>query len=76
MFLYFGTKRNNCALIKWGGSNSRIFFTISNGVQQGGILSPKIFALYMNGLSDESNSYAGCCINDKCINHIIYADDI
>ena len=26
--------------IKWGGSTSR-FFTISNGVRQGGILSPK-----------------------------------
>ena len=62
--------------IKWGGSTSR-FFTISNGVRQGGILSPKIFALYMNGLTDElSNSYAGCYINDKCINHIMYADDI
>ena len=31
----------------------------------------------MNGLTDElSNSYAGCYINDKCINHIMYADDI
>ena len=31
----------------------------------------------MNGLTDElCNSYAGCYINDKCINHIIYADDI
>ena len=40
-------------------------------------LSPKIFALYMNGLTDElSNSYAGRYINDKCINHIMYADDI
>ena len=26
------------------------FFTISNGVRQEGILSPKIFALYMNYL--------------------------
>ena len=42
------------------------FFSISNGVRQEGILSPKIFALYMNGLTDElSNSYAGCYSNDK-----------
>ena len=62
--------------IKWSGSTSR-FFTISNRVRQGGILSPKIFALYMNRLTDElSNSYAGCYINDKCIIHIMYADDI
>ena len=46
-------------------------------VRHGGILSPDIFALYMNGLTDElSNSYAGCYITDKCINHIMYADDI
>ena len=31
--------------IKWGGSTTR-FFTISNGVRQGGILSPKLFALH------------------------------
>ena len=62
--------------IKWGGSTSR-FFTISNEVRRGGILSPRIFTLYMNGLTDElSNSYTGCYINDKCINHIMYADDI
>ena len=31
----------------------------------------------MNGLMDElSNSYAGCYINDKYINHIMYADNI
>ena len=51
--------------------------SISNGVPQGGILSPKIFSLYMNGLTDElSNSYVGCYINYKCINHIMYAYDI
>ena len=31
----------------------------------------------MNGLTDElSNSYVGFYINYKCINHIMYADDI
>ena len=31
----------------------------------------------MIGLTDKlSNSYAGCYINDKCINHIMYADYI
>ena len=46
-------------------------------MRQGGILSPKTFDLYMNGLIDElSNSYAGYYINDKCFNHIMYADDI
>ena len=53
------------------------FYTISNRVRQGGILSPKIFVLYINGLTYSlSNSYAGGYINDKCINHIMYAVDI
>ena len=60
-----------------GWFNLTFFCAISNGVRQGGMLSPKIFALYMIGLTDElSNSYAGCYINDKCINHIMYADYI
>ena len=36
--------------IKWGTAVSQ-YFRISNGVRQGGILSPKLFALYMNVLS-------------------------
>ena len=50
---------------------------MSNGVRQGGILSPKLFALYMNGLSGAlSHCKAGCYINEQCMNHITYADDI
>ena len=74
VFLYFCTKRNNCAL---NVVQLHVFFTILNGVRQGGILSPKIVVLYMNRLTDKlSKSYAGCYIYDKCINHIMYADDI
>ena len=60
-----------------GWFNFTFFLQSQTGVRQGGILSPKIFALYMNVLTDElTNRYAGCYINDKCINHIMYADDI
>ena len=38
--------------IKWGKSTSG-YFTISNGVRQGGILSPKLFSLCMNPLTDK-----------------------
>ena len=48
------------------GCSTSDYFTISNGIRQGGILSPKIFATYMNGLTYElSNSYAGSYINDN-----------
>ena len=31
----------------------------------------------MNGLTNElCNSHDGCYINDTCVNHIMYADDI
>ena len=47
------------------------------GVQQGGILSPKQYGMYMYGLTNElSNGYVGCYINDKCVNQIMYVDHI
>ena len=57
--------------IKWGNSYSH-YFTICNGVRQGGILSPRLFALYVNQLTDRLLSCnAGCYINDICINHFM-----
>ena len=53
------------------------YFIVSNGVRQGGILSPKLFSLFMNPLTDTLiTCNSGCYINDKCINHVMYADDI
>ena len=53
------------------------YFNISNGVRQGGILSPSLFAIYMDDLSSLLNtSRIGCHISDVCINHVFYADDL
>ena len=38
--------------IKWGKANSD-YFNILNGVRQGGVLSPKLFAIYIDDLSNE-----------------------
>ena len=35
--------------IKWG-KNSSTYFNVSNGVRQGGVLSPKMFAIYIHDL--------------------------
>ena len=53
------------------------FFTVSNGVRQGGILSPFLFTLYIDELSYQlNNSNLGCHINNVCVNHLFYADDL
>ena len=67
---------NQKLCIKWGTQTSS-FFTISNGVCQGGILSPVLFSIYMDDFSVLlSQSGIGCHIEGKCINHVFYADDL
>ena len=52
-------------------------FHVSNGVRQGGVLSPYLFAVYLNDLSNELNNIkAGCYIGEYLLNHLIFADDI
>ena len=62
--------------VKWGKVNSA-YFNVSNGVSQGGILSPKLFAIYVDDWSHELTlRKSGCYIDDQCMNHVMYADDI
>ena len=74
MLLYWYTKQELC--IKWGVEMSP-YFTISNGVRQGGILTPSLIAVYMDDLSSLLNmSRIRCPIDDVCINHVFYEDDL
>ena len=62
--------------IEWGNCLSASFL-ITNGVRQGGVLSPYVFAIYIDDLSVELNKLqAGCCIGNNLINHILFADDL
>ena len=62
--------------VKLGKVDSE-YFNVSNGVRQGGILSPKLFAIYVDDLSHELTlCKSGCYIDDQCMNHVMYADDI
>ena len=65
-------------LIQW--SNSCLDkFHVTNGVKQGGILSPALFSVYMNNLSVSLNkSGIGGSLEDNLVNHIhvCYADDL
>ena len=50
---------------------------MTNGVRQGGILSPKLFNIYIDGLSNIlNNSLIGGSLGGKRINHMLYADDL
>ena len=62
--------------VKWNGELSQPF-RVSNGVRQGGILSPLFFSLYMNNLLKELNdSGIGCHIGNYYLGALGYADDI
>ena len=50
---------------------------ISISVRQGRILSPKLFSVYIDDLSDKLvMCKVGCYIDNQCMNHVMYADDI
>ena len=62
--------------IKWGKHFSEPFH-VSNGVRQGEVLSPYLFAIYLDDLSNELNNIkAGCYIGEVLLNHLMFADDI
>ena len=67
---------NQTSRVKWGSSFSETF-SISNGVKQGGVLSPILFGVYINSLLDKlEHSRAGCYIGHIFMGAFGYADDI
>ena len=63
--------------VQWASCNSSSF-KVTNGVRQGGILSPKLFIVYMNGFSDHLNNsnIGGNFGSGQLVNHISYVDDV
>ena len=62
--------------VRWGSSISASF-RVSNGVRQGGILSPHLFNVYVDDLSQILNRCrTGCLSGNITINHLMYADDL
>ena len=53
------------------------YFTATNGVKQGGVLSPVLFCLYIDGLLKLlSKAGGGCYIGRYFVGAMAYADDI
>ena len=72
--LHFGIKLNPCVL---NGIKISLIMLMFQSVRQGGVLSPKLFATYIDDLSNELTlCKSGCYINERCMNHVIYTDDI
>ena len=62
--------------VKWNDVLSNQY-SISNGVKQGGCLSPTLFSIYLNDLIDVLRSSNMCCIyGNHYIGVYCYADDI
>ena len=67
---------NQTMCVSWSGCLSDEF-KVSNGVRQGGILSPFLFNVYVDDLSKLLNTCTtGCMIGGSLINHVMYADDL
>ena len=63
------TVRINGDLTKW--------FTVSNGLKQGCVVSPTLFALYANDLAEEIKALnCGIPIGEQQISILMFADDI
>lgn len=70
---WYANQVNN---VKWAGKLSDPY-RLECGVRQGGLSSPTIFNLYINGLIEAlSKQHVGCYIDDVCFNNISYADDM
>ena len=62
--------------VRWNSSNSREFL-VSNGVKQGGVLSPLLLSVYLHDLLCELRQVnVGCYMNGYFMGAVICADYI
>ena len=72
--LYAYTHQSAC--VKWRGTTGN-FFPVTNGVKQGGVISPILFTMYMDVLLKRLVSRgAGCWLTGRYCGSFAYADDV
>ncbi|XP_061718862.1 uncharacterized protein LOC133526321 [Cydia pomonella] len=70
---WYGSQVNS---VRWANAMSDEY-RLECGVRQGGLSSPTLFNLYINGLIETlSNTHVGCHIDGVCVNNLSYADDM
>ena len=68
--------RVSVTCVSWNGHFSA-FYSLTAGVRQGGVLSPFLFAVFIDGIVDKVQSLnVGCYISTMCCCIFLYADDI
>ena len=55
--------------VKWGNRTYE-YFSFINGVRQGGVLSPQLFAIYIASVC-LTQCKAGCHLNETVTNHVM-----
>ena len=74
--LYFDSYFRQKARVGWNNIMSE-YFSVTNGVKQGGVLSSMLFSLYIDPLLQKlKQSGVGCHINGNFMGVLSYADDI
>ena len=74
LILVMYTKQS--ANVLWNGKTSKDF-SIGNGVKQGGVLSPRLFCVYIDGLfAYLRRKKTGCWLNKEFVGILGYADDL
>ena len=64
------------ANVLWNGQTSKDF-SIGNGVKQGGVLSPRLFCIYIDGLFKFlRRKKTGCWLHKEFVGILGYADDL
>jgi len=67
---------NSVSCVKWNNHFSN-FYCLSAGVRQGGVLSPHLFAVFMDDIVEKiKRANLGCYFSLFCTCIILYADDI
>ena len=73
--LYYMYTNQECS-VRWGSEHSD-YFNVSNGVKQGGVISPILFSCYIDKLfSQLEHSGLGCHVGASYAGAFDYADDI